>query len=854
MAVAWFCVVLLIYYVCGEEIMVEYYPSQYSIDAEYKVQRKREIKSIDSLNNTYTNNTSQQIKWRHFNEDENNDDGDINKRAVDPVFHGHPKTREELWNEHFLNETTVFDQTPSLVNLLHNISLTYLKDCVPVILYDSQVKSKESYLVQKVLKDFPMSVIHGYINDSNELVEPKLLEANSDCQHFILFLSDIKVSAKILGKQPENKIIIIARSSQWAVKEFLTSVNSRMFVNLLVIGQSFKEGDDETLESPYILYTHKLYTDGLGASQPVVLNSWTHGKFSRDINLFPLKMTEGYAGHRFVVAAANQPPFVFRRIKSDLDGGNPRVVWDGVEIRLLKLLAERNNFSVEIIEPREPNLGPADSVAKEIMMERADIGIAGIYLTNDKMRDMDVSIAHSTDCAIFITLMSTALPRYRAILGPFHWHVWLALTFTYLFGMFPLAFSDKHTLRHLIHNSGEIENMFWYVFGTFTNCFTFLGKNSWSKTNKITTRLLIGWYWIFTIIITSCYTGSIIAFVTLPVFPETVDTIKQLLAGFYRVGTLDRGGWETWFLNSSDPDTAKLMKKLELVPNVEAGIRNTTKAFFWPYAFLGSKAELEYIVQANFTAVKSKRSVLHISNECFVPFGVAISFPNNSVYSAKMNFDISRMIQSGLIDKITNEVRFEMQRSLTGHFLAAGSGTIKIPSAEEKGLTLEDTQGMFLLLAAGFIIAGTALVSEWMGGFTRRCRFTRKVDTPTSVHSGDQLIPTPKTDVDSEIRIIGDTESRLNFDSRPSTAVSTNTLDGQIINVTEENFDVHNSFNVDRFDSRRSSSLDLDREVREIFEKDSKRRRFVSHDMESLDENGSTVSRAVFGDPIKYDK
>lgn len=66
----------------------------------------------------------------------------------------------------------------------------------------------------------------------------------------------------------------------------------------------------------------------------------------------------------------------------------------------------------------------------------------------------------------------------------------------------------------------------------------------------------------------------------------------------------DRGGWEKWFLNSSDPDTEKLLKKLELVPNVAAGIRNTTKAFFWPYAFLGSKAELEYIVQANFTVTK----------------------------------------------------------------------------------------------------------------------------------------------------------------------------------------------------------------------------------------------------------
>ena len=140
-----------------------------------------------------------------------------------------------------------------------------------------------------------------------------------------------------------------------------------------------------------------------------------------------------------------------------------------------------------------------------------------------------------------------------------------------------------------------------------------------------TKYMFLGWYWVFTIIITSCYTGSIIAFVTLPIFPETVDTIEQLLSGFYRVGTLgtwifyqeiqstlrilfiifilltDRGGWERWFINSSDPLTNKLFKKIEFVPDVKAGIRNTTKAFFFPYAFLGSQAELEYIVQSNFS-------------------------------------------------------------------------------------------------------------------------------------------------------------------------------------------------------------------------------------------------------------
>lgn len=45
-------------------------------------------------------------------------------------------------------------------------------------------------------------------------------------------------------------------------------------------------------------------------------------------------------------------------------------------------------------------------------MGRADIGVAGMYITSERMKDIDVSSAHSQDCAVFITLMSTALPRY----------------------------------------------------------------------------------------------------------------------------------------------------------------------------------------------------------------------------------------------------------------------------------------------------------------------------------------------------------------------------------------------------------------------------------------------------------
>lgn len=251
---------------------------------------------------------------------------------------------------------------------------------------------------------------------------------------------------------------------------------------------------------------------------------------------------------------------------------------------------------------------------------RANLGAAGLYTTQEKINEVGMSQWHSQDCAAFITITSTALPRYRAILGPFHWTVWMALTIVYLVGIFPLAFSEKHTLTHLMKNPEEIENMFWYVFGTFTNCFTFTGKASWSKGEKMTTRLLIGqyrlnvkynilktfnnflgFYWIFTIIITACYTGSIIAFVTLPIYPSVIDTVEQLLSGRYQIGTLEKDGWQYWFTNSSDEATKKLLRKLDLVPSVELGLKNTTKAYFWPYAFLGSRAQLDFIVRTNFS-------------------------------------------------------------------------------------------------------------------------------------------------------------------------------------------------------------------------------------------------------------
>lgn len=44
---------------------------------------------------------------------------------------------------------------------------------------------------------------------------------------------------QIIGAQTTNRVIVISRSTQWKLQEFLASPLSRDIINLLVIGESF---------------------------------------------------------------------------------------------------------------------------------------------------------------------------------------------------------------------------------------------------------------------------------------------------------------------------------------------------------------------------------------------------------------------------------------------------------------------------------------------------------------------------------------------------------------------------------------------------------------------------------------
>lgn len=195
------------------------------------------------------------------------------------------------------------------------------------------------------------------------------------CRNYVLFLSDVLRARDVIGPQTDARVVIVPRSSQWKQQEFLASPLSADLVHLLIVGESLGSGtpvgvvqklqqqqhhhqhnqptDQLQPDRPYVLYTHRLYTDGLGSNEPAVLTSWIRGQLSRPgVHLFPAKFrASGFAMHRFVVAAVHQPPFVIKRLVTD-GTGTVQVRWDGLEVRILRTLAQRLNFTMEIVEPR----------------------------------------------------------------------------------------------------------------------------------------------------------------------------------------------------------------------------------------------------------------------------------------------------------------------------------------------------------------------------------------------------------------------------------------------------------------------------------------------------------------------
>ncbi|KAK7603162.1 hypothetical protein V9T40_003161 [Parthenolecanium corni] len=367
--------------------------------------------------------------------------------------------------------------------------------------------------------------------------------------------------------------------------------------------------------------TSSFKPDGIGSSTKKILTCWRLDRLTRpDVNLFPPKLDEGLNGHRMVVSAAEQPPFVIKK-----------------------------------------NLA-ADEVVENVHKGVADVGVSGIYTSRQFYNYIYFSSSHSQDCAAFITSSSTAIPK-----------------------------SVKRT------------------------------------------------YWIFTIIITAAYSSSIISFITIPTYFDVVDTVDDLIEEEFRVGTIDSRDWKEGFIDTMDNKTNELLKNIEIVNSSIIGLEKVRKQK--NFAFLGSRSYLSYAVRSNFSFSSSKKkSMYHITSQCLAPFMVSFVMKPKADFLIKFDQQIQRLQENGLIEKIANDIDWAINRKIGGRLFMGASTGLKNDAPEDRQLTLDDVQGMFLLLGIGMNFAAASLIRECWYGY-RCCRPSRILTSRRSSIPSIEITP-----------------------------------------------------------------------------------------------------------------
>lgn len=156
----------------------------------------------------------------------------IEKRALQK---SHEKPQWLKWSEAFLSNEKL-DQQAYLVKLLKKITEEYLLDCTPVILYDVFTELHDNLILQKLLTGFPTAYIHGQISENYTVwLKTSVHPFRDTCLSYILFVRNVMKVKNVIGEKSYNRIVVVAKTSQWQVFDFLTREESQLFVNLLVI-------------------------------------------------------------------------------------------------------------------------------------------------------------------------------------------------------------------------------------------------------------------------------------------------------------------------------------------------------------------------------------------------------------------------------------------------------------------------------------------------------------------------------------------------------------------------------------------------------------------------------------------
>uniref|UniRef100_A0A8D0AGB1 Glutamate receptor n=1 Tax=Sander lucioperca TaxID=283035 RepID=A0A8D0AGB1_SANLU len=435
-----------------------------------------------------------------------------------------------------------------------------------------------------------------------------------------------------------------------------------------------------------------------GLTGHIVLNK-TDG-LRRDFDLDIISLKED--------GTARENPYVMQK-KSDKELiGNDR--FEGYCLDLLKELSNILGFTYEVRLVADGKYGAQNDkgewngMVRELIDHVADLAVAPLTITYVREKVIDFSKPFMTlGISILYRKPNGTNPGVFSFLNPLSPDIWMYVLLActgvscvlFVIARFtPYEWYNPHPCNPsstLIQNNFTLLNSFWFGVGAL------MRQGSELMPKALSTRIVGGIWWFFTLIIISSYTANLAAFLTVERMDAPIDSADDL-AKQTRIeyGAVRDGSTMTFFKKSKISTYEKMWafmssrKNTALVKNNREGI---TRVLTTDYAMLMESTSIEYISQRNCNLTQIGGLI--------DSKGYGVGTPIGSPYRDKVTIAILQLQEEGKLHMMKEK-------------WWRGNGCPEEDNKEANALGVENIGGIFIVLAAGLVLSVFVAIGEFI--------------------------------------------------------------------------------------------------------------------------------------------
>ncbi|XP_072932709.1 glutamate receptor ionotropic, kainate 2 [Epargyreus clarus] len=472
--------------------------------------------------------------------------------------------------------------------------------------------------------------------------------------------------------------------------------------------------DHQGFRSDFTLDIIELTRDGL--QKAGTWNSSEGVNYTRSYGDNQRQIVEILQNKTLVVTTILSSPYCMRKEASEKLTGNAQ--FEGYAIDLIHEISKILGFNYTFKLAPDGRYGSYnretkewDGMIRELLEQRADVAIADLTITYDREQVVDFTMPFmNLGISVLYRKPIKQPPNLFSFLSPLSLDVWIYMATAYL-GVSVLLFILARFTPYEWHQThspdGEkMENIFslanclWFAIGSLMqqSC-DFLPK-------AVSTRMVAGMWWFFTLIMISSYTANLAAFLTVERMDSPIESAEDLAKQTkIKYGALKGGSTAAFFRDSNFSTYQRMWSFMESArPSVFTSSNKEGEERVMrgkgAYAYLMESTTIEYVVERN-CDLTQVGGMLDSK-------GYGIAMPPNSPYRTAISGAVLKLQEEGKL----HILKTKWWKEKRGGGSCRDETSKSSSTANELGLA--NVGGVFVVLMGGMGVACVIAVCEFV--------------------------------------------------------------------------------------------------------------------------------------------